>query len=120
YLSYHSDCALIPDMRESDKVGVELKGFNVKDVTTYVEYCRLRDSIMEKTSHPDFDEGGHTALNIDAAAIAGAKVMIDNARSTRAFSKQLMATTGVNENDILYNGISNEGSDSGAAKAVSE
>lgn len=31
-----------------------------------------------------------------------------------------MATTGVNENDILYNGISNEGSDSGAAKAVSE
>ncbi|KAF8360176.1 hypothetical protein PRIPAC_87099, partial [Pristionchus pacificus] len=110
----------IPGMSDSDKVGVELKGFNAKDVTTYEEYCRLRDSIMEKTGHPDFDEGGRTALNVDAAAIAGAKMVIDNARSTRAFSKQLMASTGVNENDILYKGISNEGTDLDAAKAVSD
>lgn len=31
-----------------------------------------------------------------------------------------MASTGVNENDILYKGISNEGTDLDAAKAVSE
>ncbi|GMS84874.1 hypothetical protein PENTCL1PPCAC_7049 [Pristionchus entomophagus] len=111
----------IPNVRASDKAVVELKGFNLKDVTTYEEYCRMRDAIMEKTGHPEtFDEGGRTALNVDAAAIAGAKMVIDNARSTRAFSKQLMATSGVNEDDILYKGLSQQGHEGTAAKAVND
>ncbi|GMT15318.1 hypothetical protein PFISCL1PPCAC_6615 [Pristionchus fissidentatus] len=105
----------------SDPEKVELKGFDVKDVTTYEEYCRMRDSIMEKTGHPEtFDEGGRTAINVDAAAIAGAKMVIDNARSTRAFSKMLAERSGVKEDDILYKGLSHAGTAGVAAKAVND
>ncbi|GMR37193.1 hypothetical protein PMAYCL1PPCAC_07388, partial [Pristionchus mayeri] len=106
---------------DTDKIRLELKGFDVKSVTTYEEYSRMRDAIIEKTGHPDtFDEGGRTALNVDAAAIAGAKMVIDNARSTRSFSKKLLATSGVNEDDILYKGLSHSGTEGKAAKAIND
>ncbi|KAK6037333.1 hypothetical protein COOONC_25162 [Cooperia oncophora] len=73
---------------------VELRGFD-NEVETEEEYMRRREEVRRQLSNPDgFDANGRTELNYDAAAVAGAKLLIDETRATRSMCKKLLRMTG--------------------------
>ncbi|KAK5966746.1 hypothetical protein GCK32_000485 [Trichostrongylus colubriformis] len=85
---------------------VELRGFD-SEVETEEEYMKRREEVRRQLSNPDgFDTNGRTELNYDAAAIAGAKLLIDETRATRSMCKKLMEDCGIDENEILYKPLS--------------
>lgn len=56
---------------------------------TEEEYTRRREEIRRQLSNPEaFDANGRTELNYDAAAVAGAKLLIDETRATRSMCKK--------------------------------
>uniref|UniRef100_A0A914RSM0 Uncharacterized protein n=1 Tax=Parascaris equorum TaxID=6256 RepID=A0A914RSM0_PAREQ len=44
-------------------------------------------------------------LNYDVAVIGGAKLFVDQTRTTRSISKKLVSYCGLNENEFLYGGL---------------
>ncbi|VDL87493.1 unnamed protein product [Nippostrongylus brasiliensis] len=105
----------------ADAVGqlsaVELRGFD-KEIETEEEYMRRREEVRRQTSNPEaFDTNGRTELNYDAAAVAGAKLLIDETRATRSMCKKLLENCGIDEDEILYKPLSyDEGTEFQSAK----
>ncbi|VDO20373.1 unnamed protein product [Haemonchus placei] len=100
---------------------VELRGFDNK-VETEEEYLKRREEVRRQLSNPDgFDANGRTELNYDAAAIAGAKLLIDETRATRSICKKLLEDCGIDEDEILYKPLSyNEGTEFQSAKYLAD
>ncbi|KAK6029005.1 hypothetical protein OSTOST_04893 [Ostertagia ostertagi] len=96
---------------------VELRGFD-NEVETEEEYMKRREEVRRQLSNPDgFDANGRTELNYDAAAVAGAKLLIDETRATRSMCKKLMDDCGIDEDEILYKPLSyDEGTEYQSAK----
>ncbi|KAK6047352.1 hypothetical protein COOONC_15143, partial [Cooperia oncophora] len=96
---------------------VELRGFD-NEVETEEEYMRRREEVRRQLSNPDgFDANGRTELNYDAAAVAGAKLLIDETRATRSMCKKLLDDCGIDEDEILYKPLSyHEGTEYQSAK----
>nr|CDJ81851.1 Hypothetical protein CBG08300 [Haemonchus contortus] len=100
---------------------VELRGYDNK-VETEEEYLKRREEVRRQLSNPDgFDANGRTELNYDAAAIAGAKLLIDETRATRSICKKLLEDCGIDEDEILYKPLSyNEGTEYQSAKYLAD
>ncbi|XGW25306.1 hypothetical protein V3C99_006603 [Haemonchus contortus] len=100
---------------------VELRGFDNK-VETEEEYLKRREEVRRQLSNPDgFDANGRTELNYDAAAIAGAKLLIDETRATRSICKKLLEDCGIDEDEILYKPLSySEGTEFQSAKYLAD
>ncbi|KIH58387.1 hypothetical protein ANCDUO_11407 [Ancylostoma duodenale] len=101
---------------------VELRGFDGKVVETEEEYMKRREEVRRQLSDPEaFDANGRTELNYDAAAIAGAKLLIDEKRATRSMCKKLQEDCGIEEDEILYKPLPyDEGSEFQSAKQLAE
>uniref|UniRef100_A0A1I7X5S7 dolichyl-phosphate-mannose--protein mannosyltransferase n=1 Tax=Heterorhabditis bacteriophora TaxID=37862 RepID=A0A1I7X5S7_HETBA len=91
-----------------------------RKVDTEEAYLRRREEIRRSTDHPEnFDSTGKTELNYGGAAIAGAKLLIDEQRATRSMSKRLMHDCGIEEDEILYKPLAYaHGTDLQSAKEV--
>ncbi|KAL6737592.1 hypothetical protein Aduo_011221 [Ancylostoma duodenale] len=100
---------------------VELRGFDGK-VETEEEYMKRREEVRRQLSDPEaFDANGRTELNYDAAAIAGAKLLIDEKRATRSMCKKLQEDCGIEEDEILYKPLPyDEGSEFQSAKQLAD
>ncbi|KJH48630.1 hypothetical protein DICVIV_05258 [Dictyocaulus viviparus] len=100
---------------------VELRGFDSK-VETEEEYMKRREEIRRQQTNPDdFDMNGRTELNYDDAAVAGAKLLIDETRATRSICKKLLEDCGINEDEILYKPLAyNEGTEYQSAKNLGD
>ncbi|VDO97920.1 unnamed protein product [Heligmosomoides polygyrus] len=100
---------------------VELRGFD-REMETEEEYTRRREEIRRQLSNPEaFDANGRTELNYDAAAVAGAKLLIDETRATRSMCKKLLEDCGIDEDDILYKPLSyDEGNEYQSAKHLAD
>ncbi|KAE9419177.1 hypothetical protein Angca_001457, partial [Angiostrongylus cantonensis] len=67
------------------------------------EYVKRREEVRRQLSNPDaFDANVKTILNYDDAAVAGAKLLIDETRATRSMCKKLLEDCGIKEDQILY------------------
>lgn len=100
---------------------VELKGFEQTDSISAEEYHKKREEIRQLASDPEnFDAHGRTELNIDGAAIAGAKLLVDEQRATRSMMKQLKENCGIDEDEVLYKPIGNRGFDLSCAKEAAD
>lgn len=88
---------------------IELAGFDVKLMSeTAEDILRRREEVKHLMGDPEyFDESGKTEVNYEYAAIAGAKLLIDETRATRSICKKLMDQCGVDENTFLYGGLKN-------------
>ncbi|KAJ1361758.1 hypothetical protein KIN20_021093 [Parelaphostrongylus tenuis] len=97
---------------------VELRGFDDSEVETEKEYVKRREEVRHQLRNPAaFDANGRTELNYDDAAVAGAKLLIDETRATRNMCKKLMEDCGINEDEILYKPLSyDKGTDYQSAK----
>jgi len=90
-----------------DSGNVELKDFDAKNSESVEEFCRLRAEVAEMSGDPEhFDENGRTELNLAGAALAGAKIFIDEHRALRSLSKKLVDESGLEEDEFLYRGLS--------------
>ncbi|CAJ0604537.1 unnamed protein product [Cylicocyclus nassatus] len=100
---------------------VELRGFDGK-METEEEYMKRREEVRRQLSDPDsFDANGKTELNYDAAAIAGAKLLIDEKRATRSMCKKLHEDCGIDEDEILYKPLPyDEGNEFQSAKYLAD
>ncbi|VDM83600.1 unnamed protein product [Strongylus vulgaris] len=100
---------------------VELRGFDGK-METEEEYMKRREEVRLQLNDPDsFDANGKTELNYDSAAIAGAKLLIDETRATRSMCKKLQEDCGIDEDEILYKPLPyNEGSEYQSAKQLAD
>uniref|UniRef100_A0A0K0DLX5 Uncharacterized protein n=1 Tax=Angiostrongylus cantonensis TaxID=6313 RepID=A0A0K0DLX5_ANGCA len=100
---------------------VELRGFDSK-VETEEEYVKRREEVRRQLSNPDaFDANVKTILNYDDAAVAGAKLLIDETRATRSMCKKLLEDCGIKEDQILYKPLSyDEGTDYQSAKHLAD
>uniref|UniRef100_A0A0N5ALZ6 Uncharacterized protein n=1 Tax=Syphacia muris TaxID=451379 RepID=A0A0N5ALZ6_9BILA len=75
-----------------------------KESQSAKEYILLRDKLRASVPDPEqFDS--KTDLNLGGAAIAGAKVMVDESRTTRSMSRRLVERCGISEQDFLYKGL---------------
>ncbi|KAI1722958.1 hypothetical protein Ddc_07144 [Ditylenchus destructor] len=100
-------------------------------------YCDLVDFDVEQSAHTldklkelreqmhdrlsAFDREGKTDINYDGAAIAGAKVVIDEGLvATRSITKKLADGAGIDEFDLLYKGLPYQGSEISATKEIHE
>uniref|UniRef100_A0A914C331 Uncharacterized protein n=1 Tax=Acrobeloides nanus TaxID=290746 RepID=A0A914C331_9BILA len=82
----------------------DLKDFDIEHDTENLEkYIELREELCRKISH--FDEEGKTEVNFATAAIAGAKLWLDEKKATRSISKKLAEEVGVSEDNLLYHGL---------------
>ena len=60
---------------------------NLQDSTSE-EYQKKREDVLKMVDNPDFDAFGKTQLNFADAAIAGAKLLVDETVATRSMSKK--------------------------------
>lgn len=101
---------------------LELMDFDHENTEDVDEFLRKRDEIRTKVTGTDedweFDANGRTALNLDNAAIAGAKMLVDEKKMTRSMSRKLHDDCGINEDDVLYRGLKNEKSEKEAVMDV--
>ncbi|CAD6186554.1 unnamed protein product [Caenorhabditis auriculariae] len=90
---------LLDDANLSKAAALELSNFDIS-VETCDEFNkkreRIRDLLGNTTKYDD-----KTQLNYDEAAIAGAKLLVDQKITTRRISKQLH-DCGIDENSVLY------------------
>ncbi|VDM63226.1 unnamed protein product [Angiostrongylus costaricensis] len=100
---------------------VELRGFDNK-ASLKEEYVKRREEVRRQLSNPDaFDANVKTILNYDDAAVAGAKLLIDETRATRSMCKKLLEDCGIKEDQILYKPLSyDEGTDYQSAKHLAD
>ncbi|VDD90614.1 unnamed protein product [Enterobius vermicularis] len=97
---------------------VEAAGL-LKDSRSLKEYIILRDKLRSEVPDPlQFDS--KTDLHLGSAAIAGAKVLVDEQRTTRSMSKKLVEQCGSNEENFLYNGIKNRDRDLKCAEQIAK
>uniref|UniRef100_A0A915CT36 Uncharacterized protein n=1 Tax=Ditylenchus dipsaci TaxID=166011 RepID=A0A915CT36_9BILA len=97
-----------------DFAGVEIED----SIDTLGRLRDLREVMNERLSI--FDKDGKTDVNFDGAAIAGAKVVVDEGPATRSITRKLADGTGIEEFDLLYKGIPYEGNEIFVAKEIHE
>ncbi|CAI4221523.1 unnamed protein product [Auanema sp. JU1783] len=91
------------DLEKSDAVIVELSGFDNSHPVTTEEYQMHREAVRKLASDPEnFDVSGKTELNIEDAALAGAKLLVNENRTTRRLSKLLKERCGIEDEEVLY------------------
>uniref|UniRef100_A0A915A1P4 Uncharacterized protein n=3 Tax=Parascaris univalens TaxID=6257 RepID=A0A915A1P4_PARUN len=93
------------------KIGsVDLAGFDVKRTCKMMEFLRSRQQVKRMMGNPRaFDE--NVGLNYNIAAVGGAKLLIDQTRTTRSISEKLVSCCRLNENEFLYDGLYGEHSE---------
>ena len=97
----------------------DLKEFDMdQDVEDFEEITTLRDKLKRKIQH--FDSDGRTDVNFDSAAIAGAKVIMDERPATRNMTKKLAKEIGITEDVLLYEPLPQEHPESHVARNLAE
>lgn len=83
------------------------------------DYILLRDKLRSEV--PDqMQYDSKTGLNLGAAVIAGAKVMVDESCTTRSMSKKIAEQCGIKEHDFLYKGLKGEHRESKCAMDIAK
>lgn len=98
----------------------DLADFNVEESAHNLEKLKeLREQMQDRLSA--FDREGKTDINYDGAALAGAKVVIDQGLvATRSITKKLADGAGVDEFNLLYKGLPYQGTETSASKEIHE
>ena len=96
----------------------DLADFDIDDVQSVENIKDLREELGRKLKH--FDSAGTTDVNYETAAIAGAKLMMDERPATRNMTRKLAEEVGCNEQSLLYNALPSDVGESKAAKYVSD
>lgn len=95
----------------------DLADFDIENGFDNLEKLReMREEMQQKLT--DFDFDGRTDINFDSAAIAGAKVVVEERPATRSITKKLTNEVGIEEKALLYNGLPYEGIETTAAKDI--
>uniref|UniRef100_A0A7E4VWG9 Uncharacterized protein n=1 Tax=Panagrellus redivivus TaxID=6233 RepID=A0A7E4VWG9_PANRE len=106
-------------VKTSDVNCPDLADFDVNaEVKTIEEVKQKRAELKKRMRH--FDAEGTTDINYCAAAIAGAKVAVDEGPATRRRTNQLAKEVGVDSSNLLYKPLPLDGLESSAAKQVSD
>ncbi|VDM41012.1 unnamed protein product [Toxocara canis] len=66
-----------------------------------------------------FDEDSHMDLNYLVAAVGGAKLLVDQVRTTRSTTQRLVSCCGLKEEEFLYNGLNRSHTESKAIEDLS-
>uniref|UniRef100_A0AC34QU44 Uncharacterized protein n=1 Tax=Panagrolaimus sp. JU765 TaxID=591449 RepID=A0AC34QU44_9BILA len=97
----------------------DLNDFDIdQDMENLEDVKSLREKLKKQFKNFDFD--GKTDVNLDSAAIAGAKVMVDERPATRNMTKRLAKEVGINENTLLYDALPSEHVESKVAKTIAD
>jgi hypothetical protein len=104
----HSENVACPDLAD----------FDIDDMESVETIKDLREELGRKLKH--FDSAGTTDVNYETAAIAGAKLMMDERPATRNMTRKLAEEVGCNERSLLYNALPTDVVESKAAKYVSD
>uniref|UniRef100_A0A915AHG4 Uncharacterized protein n=1 Tax=Parascaris univalens TaxID=6257 RepID=A0A915AHG4_PARUN len=98
---------------------VDLAGFDMKTACETMEFLRRREEVKHMMGSPKaFDE--KIDLNYDVAVIGGAKLFVDQTRTTRSISKKLVSYCGLNENEFLYGGLDRGHSEMKAVEEINK
>jgi hypothetical protein len=96
----------------------DLADFDIEDHETIEKVKEMREELSRKLKH--FDSAGTTDVNYETAAIAGAKLYVDERPATRTMTKRLAEEVGCNEGSLLYNALPSDVLESKAAKHMAD
>ncbi|CCD68228.1 Retrotransposon gag protein [Caenorhabditis elegans] len=95
---------------------IELEGFDAT-AATMEEYMQKREETRKLVTDSEFFDQ-KTELNLSVASLAGAQVEVDKRVTTRGMSRKLHDECGINEKDILYQGLDYHGTESRVSKEL--
>lgn len=96
----------------------DLVDFDIENFDSVEDIKELREQISRTQKH--FDVDGMTDVNYETAAIAGAKIYVDERPATRNMTKKLADEVGCSEGSLLYRGLPSDVSESKAAKEMAQ
>uniref|UniRef100_A0AC34GFR8 Uncharacterized protein n=1 Tax=Panagrolaimus sp. ES5 TaxID=591445 RepID=A0AC34GFR8_9BILA len=96
----------------------DLADFNIDDVESVETIKDLREELGRRMKN--FDSAGTTDVNYETAAIAGAKLFVDERPATRNMTRKLAEEVGCNEGSLLYSALPSDVLESKAARHMAD